>query len=334
MKKNISKSKKNPLALLEPFLQDEAVSEILIDSPDRVLVERNRQLIDSGVKFTSAAELRETINAVLALCNEKFEAGQTVADAGLPDGSRVLAVLPPTAVDGPYLVIRKFFRHSMTWERILEVKGIDRPTYDLLQSAVQSRQNILVVGGTGSGKTTILNLLAQSVSPTERIIVVGNKGDLPVDHPRRIHLEPNRRMGLSIGDLFVAAARMRPDRIISTDFSGSEIIHPLQLANTGHDGSMMNIHANSVEDALGRLESMCLMADIGLGLNEIRTMIASAFGVIAYQRRMPNGSRKMTEITEMRGLDHDRYLLQPLMRYNVETDEFEMMSVKPSWESK
>lgn len=331
MKKKTSKSNKKPLALLEPLLQDEAVSEIMIDSPDRVLVERNRKLVDSGVKFKSAAELRETIDAVLALGGEKFSPGQTVTDTRLSDGSRVLAVLPPTAVDSPYLIIRKFYTAGMTWEKLFEYKAISREAYELLQGAMRSFQNILVTGGAGSGKTTVLNLLAESIPPEERVIVVGERADLPVNHPRRIHLEPNRQSGLSLKDLFITAARMHPERIVSTEFLGEEAIHALQIASRGHDGSLMSIHAINVEDALARLEGMCLMANIGLGIAEIRALIASTFGVITCQRRMSNGSRKMTEITELRGLDHDRYVLQPLMRYNVETEEFEMMSVKPSW---
>jgi pilus assembly protein CpaF len=328
------RSARTALAPLEPILQDGSVSEIMIDGPDRVLVERKGRIEDTSVKFASAEALRAAIDAALALGGEAFAPGQTVCDARLSDGSRILAVLPPTAPDGPYLVLRKFFTRGMTWERLFEYNSVSREMYDLLNSAIRARRNMLVAGGTGSGKTTVLNLLAESVPAEERVIVVGDRGELPVNHPRRIHLEPNRRAGLSQTDLLLTAAKMRPDRLVCTEFMGAEAIHALQLANTGHDGSLFTIHANSAEDALARLEAMCLMADLGLGLGEIRAMIASAVHVITCQQRLPDGSRKLTQVTEVLGLENDRYVLQPLMRYNPETGQFERTLAKPSWEQK
>lgn len=322
----------DPLAPLEPLLSDPRVTEIMIDGPQRVLVERQGRLEDAGVRFESAEALRALVDAVLALAGETFKPGQTVCDARLADGTRVLAVLPPTAVGGPYLVLRKFYTRGMTWQRLLEYGSLNQAVHDLLLSALRARRNIVVAGGTGSGKTTILNLLAESVPPDERVIVVGERADLPVDHhPRRLHLEPHRRAGLSTTDLLLTAAKMRPDRIVCAEFSGPEALHALQLASTGFDGSLMSLHANNAEDALARLEAMCLMANIGLGLGEIRGVIASAVHVLTCQRRLANGARKLTEIVELRGLENDRYTLQPLMRYDEAGGQFEMFG-RPSWE--
>ncbi len=321
----------DPLAALEPLLQDPAVVEIMIDSPERVLVERHGRLEEAGVRLASAEALRALVDAVLALGGEAFRPGQTVCDTRLEDGTRVLAVLPPTAVGGPYLVLRKFYTRGMTWPRLLEYGSLSPAVYDLLQSALAARRNLLVTGGTGSGKTTVLNLLAESVPPDERVIVVGERADLPVEnHPRRLHLEPHRRTGLSYTDLLLTAAKMRPDRLVCAEFSGPEALHALQLASTGYDGSLMSLHATGPEDALARLEALCLMANVGLGLSEIRGVIAAAVHVITCQRRLADGARKLTEIVELRGLENDRYLLQPLMRYDEASRQFELFG-RPSW---
>ena len=322
-----------PLAPLEPILQDEFVTEIMIDGPERVLVERKGVIEDSGVKFASVEALRAAIDAALALGGAAFQPGQTVCDTRLSDGSRILAVLPPTAVNGPCLVIRKVYRRKPTMAQLLEWNALSPETYNLIKSAIHARRNILVAGGTGSGKTTFLNLLAEEIPPDERVIVVEAFLELQVKLPRVVRLSSDISPDLSYAELISTAAKMRPDRLIFGELRGPEVMRILDLVNVGHDGSMMTMHANSPEDALARVEAMCLMANLGLGLAEIRAMIASALNLISYQQRLPDGRCRITQITEVLGLENDRYVLQPLMRYNPETDAWQALLAKPSWET-
>ena len=325
------KAAPNPLAPLEPLLRDPEVLEIMVDRPDRVLVERDSRLEVTSVKFGSEKALRAAIDLALKLGGVKFEPGQTIAYARLPDDSRVMGVLPPTAVDGPYLVLRKIMRSPMTWERLFKYNAASPAVYDLLHGAVLRRQNIAVAGGPGSGKTTVLNMLADDIPAEERVIVVEQAVELQVRHPRTIRLAAENMPGLTYEDVIIAAARMRPDRLVFGELRGGEVMHILELLRTGHDGSMASIHASNAEDALMRMEGMYLMSNLGLGLSEIRYRIASAFNLISMQRRLADGKRRITEIVEVRGIENDRYVLQPLMRYNPETDQFEMTGAKPGW---
>ncbi len=320
----------NPLAPLEPLLSDPEVNEIMVDAPDRVLVQRREKIIETEVKFASVEALRAAMDAALALGGAAFKPGETVCDTQLLDGTRVLGVLPPTAVGSPYMVLRKRFIGSLTWEMIFEFGAMSRETHALLLGAIRAQVNFLVAGGTGAGKTTVLNLLAQSIPAEERIIVVGN-AELPVTHPRRIYLSPNAQTNLSTTDLIMTASKMRPDWVIFGEVQGTEAIHLLQLFGTGFSG-MTSIHGTSVENALSRLEAMCLMANLGLGIAEIRQTIAAALGVITCQRLFPDGHRRITEVVELTGIENGRYLLQPLVRYNEGTGEFERTPGKASWE--
>jgi len=320
------------LTPLETLLQDPEVTEIMVDRVDRVLVDRRGELVQTEVKFESPAALRAAIDAALALGGVTFEPNQAIAYARLPDDSRVMAVLPPVAVDGPYLVLRKVMQRSpMTWERLLQINAITSAGYELLQNAVQTRQNILVAGGTGSGKTTILNLLSEAIYAEERVIVAEPIVELQSRHPRLVRLSADNGQLASYADVITAASRMRPERLLFGELRGVEVMQILEVIGQGHDGSMMTIHANSAEDALARMEAMCLMANLGLGLSEIRYRIANTINVITTQQRFEVG-RRITSITELYGLENDRYLLQTLMRYHPEDDSFEMVKVKPSWQ--
>lgn len=320
----------NALAPLESLLTDPDVHEIMVDAPDRVLVQRKEKIVETEVKFTSVEALRAAIDAALALGGAAFKPGETVCDAQLSDGTRVLGVLPPTAVGGPYLILRKFFTRGMTWEMLFEFGSLSREVHALLMDAIRAPVNILVAGGTGAGKTTVLNLIAESLAPEQRIIVVGN-AELPVTHPRRIHLSTHSQTGLSPTDLIVTAAKMRPDWVLFSELHGAEAMHLMQIFSTGFSG-MTSIHGTSVENALSRLEAMCLMANLGLGLAEIRQAIAAAFGVITCQRLFSDGHRRITEVVELTGIENGRYLLQPLVRYNEGTGEFERTPGRASWE--
>lgn len=324
-------SNSSPLAVLEPLLQDPAVTEITIDAPDRVSIERRGVLQDAGLSFPSPEALRAAIDAVLALGGVAFQAGQTVAEARLPDGSRAVAVLAPTAVNaGPYLVLRKFWKVQMTLERLLEYKSLDQAMVTLLQSAIRARRNLLVAGGTGSGKTTMLNLFTDLIPAEERVIAVESVFELHLRHPRAINLAADASPDISYSDLIKTAGKMRPDRLIFGELHGPETLEIADLINVGYDGSMATVHAVSPEDALGRLETQCLTANLGLGLAEIRTILAAAFNLITYQQRLANGHRVLTEIVEVRGVQNDRYVLQPLVRYDPETGTFKQLA-KPSW---
>jgi len=317
---------------LEPLLRDSTVVEIMVDAPDRVIVEREGKLEEAGIKFDSPEALRSAIDATLALGGAAFKPGQTVADVRLPDASRALAVLAPTAVNGgPYLVIRKFWKTELTMKKLIEFGALTDEAHALLKSAIHARQNILVAGGTGSGKTTLMNLMTDDIPTDERVVAVEEFFELHLRHPRAINLSADSAPDLTYADLISIASKMRPDRLVFGELRGPEVTGILDVIGRGHDGSMMTVHATGPEDALTRLEAMCLMANLGLGLGEIRNLIASGLNLIVHLRRLSNGSRRIMSIVELRGIDNDRYVLQPLMRYDPATDRIVATGAKPSW---
>jgi pilus assembly protein CpaF len=319
------------LGPLAPLYEDPAVTEIMVDSAERVIYERNNKLEDAAIRFDPPETLRNLIDNVLALAGVTLAPGETVKDIRFPDNrSRALVVLPPTAISDPYLVIRKTIFAQMTWDLLFKYGSMNQETYDLLQGAIHARANILVAGGPGSGKTTILNRLAELIPPDERVVIVEASHEFQINHPRAIYLEAHAA-GMSMNDLLDASTKMRPDRLVISELQGSEALHVLEVFNRGHDGCMTTIHSLGTEDTLTRLEAMCLMANMGLGLSEIRTMIASALQMIVYQRLLPNKKRRITEIVELRGIQDDRYILQPLMRYNPEKDVMELTGIQPNW---
>jgi pilus assembly protein CpaF len=322
----------SPFGPLQKLIDDPAVSEIMVDLPDRVLAEKKGQIKKTNVTFDSKAALRKTINEVLAMGGAKFKAGQTVCETRLPDKSHVVAVLPPTATTGPCLVIRKFFKNKMTVEKLIEYEAVSEEVMALLRSAVHNRLNILVVGDAGAGKTTVLNVLTGYIPKDERVIVVEAMPELQTLAPWQLCLNAEAT-GMSLTDLINTAIKLRPDRLIFGEIRGPEAIRIMQVMSIGHDGGLTCIHATSAEDALNRLEAYCLMSNLGLGLDEIRNLIASSLNLITVQHYLPGGKRKITDVVEIRGLDKDRYILQPLMRYNPETDKFEKQPVEPGWDT-
>ncbi len=320
------------LGPLAPLMQEAAVTEIMVDAPDSVYVERKGKLEATDVRFDSPEAIRAVIDAVLALEGITLGPQKTTHEVRLSDMSRFVAVIPPTALNGPCITIRKFFKVGMTMEKIIGFNAFTPEGHALLKGAILAARNILVAGGTGSGKTTFLNVLTADIPADERVVVVEETAELQPRAGRVVRLALESASGLSLVELINTAARMRPDRLIFGELHGAEVMRILEIISVGYDGTFMTMHADHPEDALARLEAMCLMANLGLGLAEIRRLIASTVNVIPVLQRLPNGSRKVTQITEVRGLEDDRYVLQPLMRYNPEADTFEMTGAKPSWE--
>ena len=321
------------LGPLAPLYNDPNVITIMLDAPERVLVEVRQQEDpkDAGVRFESAEALQATIAAILAAAEVQPAAGQTVIDTRLKDGSRMLVVLPPTSVQGPTLVLVKMPEHRITWELLFEYNSITRQAYEALKSAILARRSVLVAGGVASGKTTAMNLIAELVPPEKRIVLVQTDFDLQVRHPRCVFLTAGEGTGPDLSDLITTASKMRPDYLAVGELLGAEAMRTMEIFSRGHSG-LTTLHANSPEDALTRLETMCLKANLGLGLGEIRALIASALHVIVHQERLPNGNRKIMQIVELRGLENGRYVLQPLFRYNHETETLEATGAKASWE--
>jgi pilus assembly protein CpaF len=319
------------LGPLAPLYEDPEIHEIMVDAFDKVIIDHMGNLVDANVKFESPTELRTVIDALMSLGGIALGPEQTSGHLRFPDASRCLAVIPPTAVDGPYLVIRKTHSGHFSMEDLLSFGSITEDQYELLKSALQTRQNILIAGGTGSGKTTFANVLTDDFLDEERVVVVESVYELQPRLGRFVRLAADSSPDHSMEDLVKLAAKMRPDRLIIGELHGPEAFQVLNIFNIGYDGSITILHASNPEDALARLETMCLMANLGLGLQEIRILIASALQLITYQELLPDGSRKVTQIVEILGLENDRYVLQPLFRYNPEIKKIEATGMQASW---
>jgi len=319
------------LGPLAELYQDPEVVEIMVDAYDKVIVDRNGKLVDVAIHFDSPEALREVIDTTLALGGVTLSLDQTSGHMRFPDASRMLAVIPPTAVDGPYLVIRKTHSGHFSMDDLIGFGSVTPQQYDLLKIALSARLNLLIAGGTGSGKTTFANVLTDEFPDEERVVVVESVYELQPRVGRFVRLAADSSPDHSMADLVNLAARMRPDRLIIGELHGPEAMSVLNVFNMGHDGSLTILHASSPEDALARLETMCLMANLGLGISEIRTLIASALQLITYQKLLPDGKRKLTNIVELCGLENGRYVLQPLFRYNPDTNTIEPTGGKPSW---
>jgi pilus assembly protein CpaF len=319
-------------AQLQPILSDETVWEVMVDSYDQVLVSRGEEVEQVDSPFSGPDELQELIDELFGLYGIKLDTENPIGYLRLPDFSRVMAIVPPNAVAGPHLVLRRIIGKRPSWEQLIEWESVPQAAYDLLKGAVKARMNLLVAGGTGSGKTTLASRIVELFPPAERVIIVENAYEMVVDHPRVVRLEAGGRAGLSVQDVVVAAGRMRPDRLVIGNLHGPAAATVLQYFGMGYDGGLTHIHGTSVDDALKRLESFCLMADMGLGLPEIRHLIASGIQLITYQEHLSEGKRKIVEIVELRGVENHRYVLQPLMRYDRESKRFGFLPVEPQWE--
>ncbi len=324
------------LGPLAPLYNDPTVSEIMVDAHNCVYVERQRSGVAGAMEdvaslFDSPQAVRAVIDATLALNGIRLGPDKTIGEMRLPDGARLLAVIPPTAAKEPCLVIRRLRTTIFSWEELLKWGVLSREAHGLLQSALEAKINLLIAGNTGSGKTTLANTLVDSLPAHERVVVVESVCEMLIRHPRSVHLEAGGPANVSYEELVVTGSCMRPDWLVVGELHGPEAMRALQVMSHGHTG-MATTHAASVEDALNRLEAMCLMANLGLGLAEIRALIAAALRLIVFQELQPDGRRRIINIVELRGLENERYVLQPLFRHNAAEGKLEPSGAKPGWE--
>ncbi len=308
------------LGPLEALIADSEVTEIMVNRFDDIFVERSGRLGRSSVTFSSDDAVMSAIERIVSPLGRRIDESSPMVDARLKDGSRVNAIIPPLALRGPCLTIRKFAEKKLTDQDLLGYGTISEPMVALLRIAVEERRNIVISGGTGSGKTTLLNILSNFIPDDERIITVEDAAELKLNQPHIVSLEarpPNLegRGQISIRDLVKNCLRMRPDRIVVGECRGGEALDMLQAMNTGHDGSLTTAHANSSRDALSRLEVMVLMAGMDLPISAIREQMASAVQVIVQQSRFADGTRKVTQITEVTGVEEGVIQLQDIFVY-------------------
>jgi len=295
---------------IEPLLADETITEIMVNGAKNVYLERKGKIERVNASFESDEHLMRIIDRIVAPLGRRIDESSPYVDARLPDGSRVNAIIPPLSLIGPVLTIRKFARTPFTVENLIDFGTITPEAIEFLKACVIARLNVVVSGGTGSGKTTFLNVLSGFIPNDERIITVENAAELQLRQEHVVTLEsrpPNieGKGEVSIRDLVINCLRMRPDRIIVGECRGGEALDMLQAMNTGHDGSLTTIHSNSPRDTLARLETMTLMAGMDLPLRAIREQVASAINLIIHQERMKDGSRKVVNITEVQGMEGD-----------------------------
>ncbi len=308
------------LGPLEPLLRDNSISEILVNGPDQVFIERNGILEEAEVRFQDEAEVLRIIDRIVAPLGRRVDGSSPMVDARLPDGSRVNVVIPPLSLVGPCISIRKFVRHIMSVEDLVASGAISQEMIDFLRVAVLAKLNILVSGGTSTGKTTLLNVLSSFIPDRERIITIEDAAELRLQQRHVIPLEarpPNveGKGQITIRQLVINALRMRPDRIVVGEVRGGEALDMLQAMNTGHEGSLTTVHANGPRDALRRVETMVLMAGMELPLRAIREQIASAFDLVIQLERMPDGSRKVVQIAEVQGMEGDVIVMQDIFHF-------------------
>ena len=306
---------------LEPYLRDPEVSEIMVNGHDQIYVERAGKLYSVDAVFTDESHLRRTIDKIVARVGRRVDEASPMVDARLPDGSRVNAVVHPVALDGSLLTIRKFATDPFTVDDLISFGTLTPPVAELLRACVQGRLNILIGGGTGSGKTTSLNVLSSFVPADERIITIEDAAELQLrqEHVLRMeHRPPNLegRGEIAIRDLVRNSLRMRPDRIIVGEVRDAAALDMLQAMNTGHDGSLTTVHSNSPRDSLARLETMVLMAGIDLPERAIREQMASAIDLIIHQARLKDGTRRITHITEVEGMEGAVITLQDIFSFD------------------
>ena len=308
------------LGPLETLLKDSAVSDILVNRFDRIYVERRGRLEFSEVRFRDNQHLRQIIDRIVGLVGRRIDETSPMVDARLQDGSRVNAIIPPLALDGPAMSIRRFGSKPLQLEDLIRHGAFPAAVMDFLSAAVQARCNVLISGGTGSGKTTLLNCLSRFIPSEERVITIEDAAELQLQQPHVVRLEtrPANVEGkgeITQRDLVKNCLRMRPDRIVIGEVRSGEALDMLQAMNTGHEGSMTTVHANNARDALGRLEVMIAMAGYDIPLRALRQQIASAIQLVVQARRMPGGKRKVTSVSELSGMEGDALQMHDLFTF-------------------
>jgi pilus assembly protein CpaF len=311
------------LGPLEPLLQDDTINDILVNTCNSVYVERRGVLQRTNVTFKDNRHLLQIIDKIVSAVGRRVDESTPMVDARLKDGSRVNAIIPPLAIDGPILSIRRFGSSPLTAEKLLQNKALTQPMLDVLRAAVQARLNIVISGGTGAGKTTLLNMLSSFISEKERIVTIEDSAELQLrqEHVVRLETRPPNVEGkgaIRQRELVINALRMRPDRIVLGEVRGEEALDMLQAMNTGHEGSITTIHANTPRDGLARMETMCMMGDIRLPEKAIRLQIAAAIHLIVQVARMSDGTRRVTHISELTGAYSDVISMQDLFVFEKE----------------
>jgi len=305
------------LGPLEPLLQDATINDILVNTYRQVYVERSGVLEKTSVTFKDDAHLNHIIDKIVSQVGRRVDESSPMCDARLPDGSRVNVIIPPLAVDGPILSIRRFGKIPIASEQLLANRTVTAPIFEALKAAVRAKLNIVISGGTGAGKTTLLNVLSGYISDTERIVTIEDSAELQLQQEHVVRLEcrpPNveGKGAVRQRELVINALRMRPDRIVVGEVRGEETLDMLQAMNTGHDGSLTTIHANSPRDAVARLETMALMSNLNLPEKALRQQIASAIAIIVQISRMSDGTRRITYVTEITGMTGDVVAMQDI----------------------
>jgi pilus assembly protein CpaF len=309
------------LGPLEPLLRDAKISDILVNGKDRVFIERGGILEKTDTTFRDDRHLMQIIDRIVSRVGRRVDESSPMVDARLPDGSRVNAIIPPLALDGPTLSIRRFGTGPVAANQLVELKSVSLEMIEMLAAAVRSRISILVSGGTGAGKTTFLNILSQYIPKNERLVTIEDAAELQLAQENIVRLEtrpPNiEGMGaIRQRQLLINSLRMRPDRIIIGEVRGEEAFDMLQAMNTGHEGSMTTIHANSPRDALSRLESMVAMTNLNLPERTVRQQIASAIAIVVQVSRMSDGTRKVVNISEITGMEENVISMHEIFSFN------------------
>jgi pilus assembly protein CpaF len=313
---------------IEPLLADPSVNEIMVNGCRQIYIERRGKLVLTKTQFRDEAQLRRVIERIVGRVGRRIDESSPMVDARLPDGSRVNAIIPPLAVDGPTLTIRKFTADGFTIDDLIRTRSVTAEVAGLIEVCVRGRLNILVSGGTGSGKTTLLNILSSFIPTDERIVTIEDAVELRLRQPHVIRLESRPanvegKGAVLIRDLVRNSLRMRPDRVVVGECRGGETLDMLQAMNTGHDGSLSTLHANSPRDALSRIETMVLMAGMDLPVRAIREQVASAVDLIVHTARLRDGSRRVTHLSEVVGMEGDTITMNDVFVLNEygETDE-------------